>query len=325
MMALVGICVAGLAVLVLGAELLTRGAVSVAQKLRIAPIIIGITIVAVGTSAPELAVGIDAGLMGNGALAVGNIAGTNTVNLLLIFGLSALIRPLALPADTIRLDLPAIMAAGILMLVLSLDGVLSRSDGVILVLAGIIYTGMVLHSARNASRQVRSEYASECGTVADKPDQAKATLTSVAQLAVGIGLVVVAAEWFVFGAVELARLWEVSDAFIGLTVVAIGTSAPELVTTIISTIRGNRDVAIGNLLGSSIYNICIILGLTCIVPAAGLPVTQELISVDIPIMVMVAIVCAPVFLSGRQVSRLEGGIFVAAYAGYLGVLLTIRI
>lgn len=321
MLPLAGLFIIGLLVLILGAELLTRSGITLARQLGIAPIIIGLTIVALGTSAPELAVGIDAALIGNGALAVGNIAGTNTVNVLLILGLSALLRPLALQTDTLTLDLPAMLIAGLLMLGLSADGSLSRLDGAVLLAAGGVYTVLVVRSARRSRRLVQVEDPlKEGGSGGPKGNRA---LISIAQLLAGIILVVVSADWLVTGAVGLARLWGVSDAFIGLTVVAIGTSAPELVTTVMSTLRGERDVAIGNLIGSSVYNICVILGVTSLIPETGIPVPKEVIWVDIPVMAAVALACVPVFFSGREVTRVEGGLFVMAYVGYLaGLILT---
>jgi cation:H+ antiporter len=322
MLPLAGLFVVGLLVLIWGADLLTRSGVTLARQFGIAPIIIGLTIVALGTSAPELAVGIDAALIGNGALAVGNIAGTNTVNILLILGLSALIRPLALQRDTLTLDLPAMLVAGLLMLALTVDGKLSRLDGAMLLTAGVVYTALVVRSARRSRRLLQADAPFKDESIGG-PEERR-TMASLAQLVTGIVLVVVSANWLVTGAVGLARLWGVSDAFIGLTIVAIGTSAPELVTTVMSTIRGERDVAIGNLIGSSVYNICIILGVTCLVPETGIPIPQELIWVDIPIMAAVALVCVPVFFSGREVSRVEGGLFVMAYAGYLARLIVTR-
>ena len=322
MLPLAGLFIVGLLVLIWGAEMLTRSGVILARRLGIAPIIIGLTVVALGTSAPELAVGIDAALTGNGALAVGNIAGTNTVNILLILGISALLRPLALQRDTLTLDLPAMLVAGLLMLALTVDGGLSRLDGGVLLTAGVVYTILVVRSARRSRRLVQADVPLKEESTGG-PEERR-TMASLAQLAAGILLVVVSANWLVTGAVGLAKLWGVSDAFIGLTIVAIGTSAPELVTTVMSTLRGERDVAIGNLIGSSVYNICVILGVTCLVPEAGIPVPRELIWVDIPIMATVALVCVPVFFSGRAVSRTEGGLFVVAYAGYLGGLILTR-
>lgn len=314
----------GLAVLILGAELLTRGGTALARQMRIPPIVVGLTVVAIGTSTPELAVGIDAAIIGNGALAVGNIAGTNTVNVLLILGLSALIHPLALRSQTVRMDLPVMILAALMMLAMSLDGRLSRLDGAVLVCAGLAYTLLVIRSAAGENRAVRVEFAKEYRQPKGSRPGGRGALASAAALVAGIVVIVVGADVFVDAAVALARIWGVSDAFIGLTVVAIGTSAPELVTTVLSTLKRERDIAIGNLLGSSVYNIFIILGVTCLVPAAGLPVTPDLVRLDIPVMVLVALVCAPVFLSGREVSRLEGAAFVGTYFAYLGHLLLTR-
>ncbi|MBR0670421.1 calcium/sodium antiporter [Neoroseomonas soli] len=324
MISAIGQCAGGLLVLILGAEFLTRGGTMLARQFGIPPIIIGLTVVALGTSTPELAVGIDAALTGNGALAVGNIAGTNTVNVLLILGLSAMIRPLALHVQTIRMDLPVMIVAAVLMLLMTLDGTLSRLDGAILVLAGIVYTVMVVWTAQHESRAVRVEFAKEYRGPKRTERKRRETVSSATLLAAGIVIVVVAADWFVDGAVSLARIWGVSDAFIGLTIVAIGTSAPELVTTVLSTLKNSRDIAIGNLLGSSVYNIFIILGVTCLVPSGGLPVTPYLVRVDIPVMAVVAVVCVPVFVSGREVSRLEGACFVGAYVAYLFYLVMAR-
>ncbi len=324
MIAAMGQCLAGLIVLILGAELLTRGGAVLARQLGVPPIIIGLTVVAVGTSAPELAVGIDAALMGNGAMAVGNIAGTNTVNVLLILGLSAAIHPLALRARTIRMDLPVIVAAAAMVLGMALDGTLSRRDGMLLVACGVVYTATVIWSALHESRAVRVEFAREFRGPKGAAPGTRTTALAAMMLAAGIAVVVAGADVFVDGAVSLARIWGVSDTFIGLTVVAIGTSAPEFVTTILSTLRRERDIAIGNLLGSSVYNIFLILGVTCLVPAAGLPVSAELLRVDLPVMVLVALACVPAFLSRQEVSRLEGTLFVAAYGAYLSYLLVMR-
>ncbi len=314
----------GLTILIVGAELLTRGGAALAQQMRVPPVIVGLTVVAIGTSTPELAIGIDAALIGNGPLAVANIAGTNTVNLLLILGLSALIHPLALRSQTIRMDLPVMILAALMMLAMSLDGTLSRLDGAVLVGSGIVYTLLVVRSAARESRAVRVEFAKEYRQSKGSRRGGQSTVASAAALVGGIAVIVLGADIFVDAAVALARIWGVSDAFIGLTVVAIGTSAPELVTTVLSTLKRERDIAIGNLLGSSVYNIFAILGITCLVPAAGVPVTPELIWVDIPVMALVALVCAPVFLSGREVSRMEAAVFVGSYLAYLAYLLMTR-
>lgn len=307
----------GLSLLVIGAEILVRGGSALAARLRISPLVVGLTIVALGTSAPELAIGIEAALQGNGSLAVGNIAGTNCVNILLILGLSAAMKPLPLGLQTLRFELPAIVGASIVKAVMAADGLLSRRDGAVLVSLGLLFTAGIIRAARKESIATRDEFALEYG---GGGSDWRGALTEAAQLVAGIAVVVLGADWLVDGAVDLARIWSVSDAFVGLTIVAIGTSAPELVTTIVSTIRNQRDIAIGNLIGSSVYNILVILGITCLVPANGIPVSDVLMWVDIPIMVGVALACIPVFVTHRMVSRFEGVCFVTAYFVYLSFL-----
>jgi cation:H+ antiporter len=314
----------GLVLLVGGAELIVRGGSRVAAHMGVRPIVIGLTIVSVGTSTPELAVGIEAASRGAGALAVGNIAGTNTVNILLILGLSALLRPLALPRLTLRFDLSVMAVSAVTLLLMSLDGVLTRIEGAILLMAALAYTGSIIAWSQQESRRVRAEYRSEFGVSRRGPGFGEVTYAALMLLG-GIAVVVLGSDWLVAGAIDLARALDVSDAFIGLTIVAIGTSSPELVTTVIGTLRNDRDIAIGNLLGSSIYNILAILGITCLVPAGGINVGPNLIHIDIPVMTAVALVSIPVFVSGRRVTRAEGLFFVTAYVVYLGYLLLTRL
>lgn len=311
----------GLTALIAGAELLVRSGSALAARLGISPLLIGLTVVALGTSTPELAIGIDAAIQGNGALAVGNIAGTNTVNILLILGLSAALRPLAIQMQTLRLELPVMVVASATLLAFAWDGMLSRLEGLLLVTMGMAFTFALIRVARRENIKIKLEFAREYGPRRLANRQAA---TETLMLAAGLVIIVTGADWLVKGAVDLAHLWNVSDAFIGLTIVAVGTSAPELVTMIISTIRDERDIAIGNLIGSSVYNILVILGVVCLVPAAGVEVSSELIRIDIPIMLGVALLCIPVFVSRRKISRFEGGLFVSAYATYLGYLIIER-
>lgn len=311
---------AGIVVLVAGAELVVRSGSRLAGRLGVPPMVIGLTVVAVGTSAPELAIGIDSALQGVGSLAVGNIAGTNTVNLLLVLGMSAALLPLALDRRSLRIDLPVMVIAALAMLVMSLDGHLSRAEGVLLILGGLVHTVVTVRTARRRGGRLDEEYAHEFGPPTDRHGRSLAI--DVALLAVGIGVIVIGADVLVDAASDLARNLGVSDALIGLTVVAIGTSAPEFVTMVVATLRDERDIAIGNILGSSTYNILVILGVAMVVPSAGIDVEPRLVSIDIPVMTAVALVCIPVFISGRKVTRVEGGIFVAAYLLYLGLLIS---
>jgi len=261
---------------------------------------------------------------GSGSLAVGNIAGTNTLNLLLILGLVALIRPLKLRSQTLLLDLPVIVGAAALLLILASDGRLSRLDGGILVLAGAVYTALIVRAARREAAVVRSEFAREYGTTRRALASTGQLVRDSVGLIAGIAVIVVGADWLVDGAVDLAQRLGMSESLIGLTIVAIGTSAPELVTAMVATLRNERDIAVGNLLGSSVYNIVFILGTTSLIPAGGIAVDAPLIMIDIPVMLVATIACVPVFLTGRRIRRLEGAAFIAAYLGYLAYLLIAR-
>lgn len=317
---------AGLALLVAGAELTVRGASRLAMLLRISPMVIGLTIVSIGTSTPELAVGITAGRQGDGALAVGNIAGTNVLNMMFILGLSALVRPLPLHLQIFKLELPVIVLAALLMLALGWDGRFSTLDGCLMLAVGVIYTVCLYLVTRHASRLAKKEFAEEYGPETLPPTTSirRTGLWNTVLLVFGLVLLVVGADWLVHGAVSIAKAVGTSETIIGLTIVAIGTSAPELVTTIIGTYKNDRDVAVGNLLGSSIYNIVVILAITCIVSPGGLPVADQLLRFDIPVMALVALGAVPIFVTGRRVSRLEGGVGVALYLVYLGWLVLAR-
>jgi cation:H+ antiporter len=312
----------GLVALVLGSEFMVRAGTRLAAVIGIPPILIGLTFVAIGTSMPELAVGIEAARRDAGSLAVGNIAGTNTFNVLFILGLSALLQPLSLEIRTLRFDLPMMTIAAVLLLAMTADGVLTRTEGAILVSAGFGYTLLVIYAARRETRSVKLEFAREY--MPAKRSSRRAIASSLAGLVTGIIVILVGADWLVEGAVDLARQMGVSDAFIGLTVVAVGTSAPELVTTVVSTLRQERDIAVGNLLGSSVYNILVILGVTALVPSSGIGVEAELNRVDLPMMAVVALVCVPVFISGRCVSRSEGAVLLCAYMIYTTYVVVTR-
>jgi cation:H+ antiporter len=316
--------VLGLAALITGAELLVRGGSRLAARLGIAPIVVGVTVVSLGTSTPELAIGVQSALQDDGTLALGNIAGTNTVNLLLILGLSALIRPLAMKTETLRFDLPVMSAAALLLLVMAWDGVLSRTEGVIMILGAALYAGWIVVWTCRESQAVKDEYEHELGVPSPQRTR-RAVAVNVTLLVAGIVVIVVGADLLVDGAVQIAQTFGVSDAVIGLTIVAVGTSAPELVTTMVSTVKDDRDIAIGNILGSSVYNILLILGVTAVVAPRGAIVEPDLARIDIPVMVAATIVCIPVFITGRRVSRLEGGAFVASYLVYLMSLVLTRV
>lgn len=316
----------GLIVITVGAEILLKGASKIASLLNIRPIVIGLTVVSVGTSLPELAVGLTAIGEGAGDIAVGNIAGTNIVNILFILGLSAAIRPLPLQMKSVKTELYTMIFAGILLFVLSLDGRLNTWDGLLMFILGIIYLIIIVRTSKNERAFVQSEFKEEFepSTTKEKADY-KVWSWNVMLLFCGIIATIYGAEKLVDGAVSIAQYFGMSDAVIGLTIIAIGTSAPELATTIVGTIRNERDVAIGNLLGSSIINIFIILGITSIFTSNGVNVSDDILWFDLPLVALVALVCYPVFRSDQMVSRREGILFVSLYLAYLSYLLFFRV
>lgn len=315
----------GLVILVLGAELLLRGATRIAAMLGVRPILIGLTVVAIGTSTPELAVGLTSVREGMGSLSVGNIAGANLYIILFLLGLSALLRPLPLHLQSVRLDVPVMIATALALLLMTLDGQLSRNEGLLLLCGAGVYLVLLVRQSRRESAAMKLEFAEEYSRDALKTETGlKPWLWNLLLLAVGIALCVLGANLLVAGAVSIARLFGVPEAVIGLTIVAFGTNAPEAATTLVATWKNDRDVAIGNLIGSSITNILVILGLTLVASPGPIGVDRGLLWIDLPLAALVAIVCYPVFRSGQQVSRLEGGLFVSAYLLYLGLLFWLR-
>lgn len=322
---------AGFAVLVVGGELLVRGASALSARMGISPMVVGLTVVAIGSSLPELAVGVDAAVRGSPGLVTGNIVGTNIVNLLLVLGLAAAIQPIITARQMLRLDLPAVAAAAVLLLVLSLGGSLTWPAGVLLLLVGVAYTATILWYTKRSRAQELSRRAAQAQTVetTDTQDAPPAGWRRGAVDAVlllgGIALVILGADWLVTGAVDIASELGVSDALIGLTIVAVGTSAPELVTTVVATLRGQASMAVGNLIGSSVYNIVFILGATVLVAPDGIPVPDEVLRVDMPVLVVVSLLVVLMFRTGRRMSRWEGLLLVAFYAVYLTYLLLARV
>lgn len=319
----------GLVALVVGAELLVRGASRLALALGVSPLVLGLTIVSIGTSAPELAVGITANLQGSASLAIGNIAGTNVFNLLFILGLTAAIRPIQLHLRLVRIELPVALVAGLLLWFFTFNGTLSILEGGLLVVVGVLYTVVIVSLSRRESPEVGTafseSYAREGPTETPQGSPGAAVILRASViLVVGLGLTIVGADWLVDGSVSVARSWGISEAVIGLTIVSAGTSAPELVTSIVATIKGESDVAIGNLLGSCIYNILLILGVTAVASPAGIGVERAFIQFDLPVMLASFALCVPAFVTGRRLSRLEGIAGVTLYVGYITWLLLTR-
>lgn len=320
-MAVVSI-VAGLVVLVLGGEWLVRGASALAARFHIPPLIIGLTVVAFGTSAPELGVSLQAAFAGAADVAVGNVVGSNIFNVLFILGLSAMISPLVVSSQLIRFDVPLMIAISVLSWALARDGWISRLDGAILFLVLVGYILICIRFASRESKAVREEFAAQFAS--DDADTAAGPSIHAGDpvwkclMFIVIGLVTLGlgSRWLVEGAVSIATWWGVSQLVIGLTIVAAGTSLPEVVTSIVATIRGQRDIAVGNVVGSNIFNLSCVLGLSGIIAPGGVPVSPTAVSFDIPVMILVAALCLPIFFTGRTIARWEGAVFFIGYVAY---------
>nr|WP_272891788.1 calcium/sodium antiporter [Stutzerimonas stutzeri] len=315
--------IAGLVLLVAGAEVLVRGAAKLAAQFGIPPLIIGLTVVAFGTSAPETAVSVQAALNGSGDIAIGNVLGSNIANVLLILGMTSLIAPLIVSRQLIRLDVPIMIGASLVTYALAWDGSLSRLDGALLFSAVVGYTLFLIISSRRASAAAAAddEFAKEFGL--DETPKPYATLINAALVVVGLVLLVTGSNFLVEGAVSLARALGLSELVIGLTVIAIGTSLPELATSILAAIRGERDIAVGNIVGSNIFNLLCVLGLASLVSPAAISVAASALAFDFPVMIAVAVACLPIFFTGYAINRWEGLLFLAYYAAYTGYLVMV--
>ncbi len=306
--------IGGLLLLVAGAEALVRGASRLALGLGISPLVVGLTVVAFGTSAPELAVSVQSAWAGEAELALGNVVGSNIFNVLVILGLSALLIPLAVTQQLVRFDVPLMIGISLLLWWLAADGSLSRAEGALLFAGILAYTGWGVITSRRESATVREEYQREFGNA---PGRHARMLVDLALVGLGLGLLVGGSSALVAGATALARLLEWSELVIGLTIVAAGTSLPELTTSIVASVRGERDIAVGNVVGSNIFNILAVLGAAALVAPAGMAVAPAALRFDLPVMIAVALVCLPVFWTGGRIARAEGAVFLLFYLSYL--------
>ncbi|ASC73438.1 Putative antiporter CaxA [Halomicronema hongdechloris C2206] len=305
--------------LLLGAECLVRGAARLAILIGLSPLVIGLTIVAYGTSAPELAVSIQAALANQGDIALGNVLGSNIFNVLMILGLSAVAMPLTVAQQLIRLDVPILIGVSGLLLLFALDGTLHASDGVILLGGSIVYTlFLVVQSRGEQDCQVQAEYAEAYGR--GKPSL-RAWVINPLLVVIGGSFLVVGSRLLVRGAVAIAQGLGLSELVIGLTIIAAGTSLPELATSVVASLRGERDIAVGNVIGSNIFNILSVLGAAAVFSWDGIPVAASALRFDLPIVVVVAVACLPIFATGNVISRWEGLLFLGYYVAYSAYLI----
>ncbi len=312
-----GKLLAGLVLLVVGAEGLVNGASLMAASLGISPLVIGLTIVAYGTSSPEMAVAIQSGFAGQADIALGNVVGSNIFNVLVILGLSALAMPLMVAQQLIRLDVPIMIGISFLTLLFGFDGLINRSDGVILVIGAVVYTIFLIYqgSKQPSDAGEYDEYA------ISEPLSPLQWVKNLGLMFGGTGVLILGSRWLVQSSTSIARTIGVSELVIGLTIVAVGTSLPELATSIVATLKGERDIAVGNVIGSNIFNILAVLGIGAMVSPQGIPVSSAAITFDLPVMIAIAISCLPIFFTGNVIDRWEGLLFVSYYIAYTTYLI----
>lgn len=304
--------IGGLVLLYFGAEGLVKGSSALALKLGLTPLVVGLTVVAYGTSMPELVVSVKSALAGQSGIAVGNVVGSNIFNIALTLGLAAVIYPIKASFQLIRLDVPIMIGATVLVMVFFRDGALARWEAGVLFAGIIAYTvGSLIYAKKTATPEVESEFAESIG-------QPNTPLwRDIVFILGGLGLMVLGSRFLVDGAVGMARGWGVSEAIIGLTIVAAGTSTPELAATVVAAWKKEPDIALGGVIGSNIYN------LLCILGAAGLiaPIVSGGVAwTDMFVMLGLAILLLPILWTGLVIKRWEGVVFLAIYGGYIGYL-----
>ncbi len=308
----------GLVSLIVGAEALVRGASRLARLAGVSPLVVGLTVVAFGTSAPELAVSTMGALRGEADIAFGNVVGSNIFNVLLILGVSALITPLVVAQKLVRIDVPLMIASAAAVWVLGRDGSISRIEGLGLFSTLVLYTIWSIRQSRKETRAVAEEYEKEFGATGARG--ARGVAIDIGYVLVGLALLVVGSRWLVDGAVEVARALGLSELVIGLTIIAAGTSLPEVATSVIAALRGERDIAVGNVVGSNIFNVLAVLGLSSVISPTGVQASAAAMNFDVPFMVATCVAALPIFLTGWRINRWEGLLFLGYYVAYTAYL-----
>jgi len=296
--------VAGLALLIWGADVLVKGASRIAAGFGISPLVVGLTVVAFGTSSPELAISVSSAFEGKADIAVGNVIGSNIFNVLFILGVSALITPLVVSKQLVKWDVPIMIGVSVLAFVLAMDGRISTLEGSVMFAGLLVYIVSLIRMGKATGEEGEA--------IEGGPHWA----VNVGLIVFGVALLVLGSQWLVSAAVTIATAMGVSELVIGLTIIAAGTSMPEVATSVVAAIRGQRDIAVGNVVGSNIFNILSVLGLTAIVAPGGLAVSAAAINFDFPVMLAVAVACLPIFFSGYVIERWEGALFLGYYVAY---------
>ena len=308
----------GLGALAAGAEALVRGASKIAMSLGISPLVVGLTIVAIGTSSPEIAVSVGAVLSGTTDIAVGNVVGSNIFNVLVVLGACAVITPMVVHSQVIRQEVPIMIGASVVLAVMVFDGRLGRWESALLLALLVAYLVFVVLQSR--AEVAAAGDADEGAAERDRGWDARWFVQALL-IGVGLALLVVGSDWLVGSAVAFARALGVSDLIVGLTIIAAGTSLPEVATSVTAAVRGERDIAVGNVVGSSTLNILGCLGLAGVVSPGGLGIAQAVLNFDLWVMLAVAFACLPVFILRSEIGRRRGLMFLAFYVAYVAYLI----
>ncbi|MDX9791136.1 MAG: calcium/sodium antiporter [Candidatus Kapaibacterium sp.] len=300
--------IVGSLMLYFGADFLVKGSSRLAFKLGITPLIIGLTVVAFGTSSPELVVSLSAGFDGNSSIALGNVIGSNICNIALILGLAALIKPLEVNIRAVSSDLWIMLIASAVVIIMALDGDLDTLDGIILILGIIGYIVNIIRKSSKNKPEIDIDLTDGGKSIKDK------TYFQIFLIVLGLVVLMVGANLFLEGAVNIAESLGVSNAVIGLTVVALGTSLPELATSTVAAVKGESDISLGNVVGSNIFNILMILGATSMFFPIG---SKDISVIDIGVMIFLSLVIIPLGMRHNRFSRMDGLFLLAVYAGYM--------
>ena len=313
----------GLAILVFGGEILVRYASGLAIKAKVTPLIVGLTVVAIGTSSPELFASIQAILSGSAGIAVGNVVGSNIANLGLALGLTAIVRPLSIDKGILKMDWPILMAVTVLFGALAIDGVYSRLDGVVFLAS--MATFMFVQISRSRRIKKRNELAENNNiNVKDNDSDSNSRFEEISEkryvelvflIAIGCLLLCYGASWFISGASDIAKNFNISEHVIGITVVAFGTSVPEIVASVTAALKGQSDLSIGNLIGSNIMNILLVLGASSVI--SDIAIDQQIISGDFWWMFGTTALLYPIITIGKKISRVHGAIYLVCYVVYI--------
>lgn len=295
--------------LIIGAELMVRAALRLAARLHVRPLIIGLSLVAFGSTAPQLTVSLQAAYQGAPDVAVGSVIGSNIFNVLVILGLAALIIPLRVSRQLVRLDIPLMIIASGLVYLLARNGQLDRIEGLALLLGLLVYLLMLWHQSRHYARTYPAPRVAHTS-------RARFWSAIVLQVLFGLGLLSLAGHLLLEAAIEVATDLGLSERIMGLTVVAVCTSLPELAAALIAALRGEREIAVGTVIGSNLFNLLAVLGLTALVTPEPLSISPNALDFDLPVMLGVAALCLPVFYSGYRVTRAEGLVFLCLYLAY---------